>query len=632
MLPEVREAVTQVILKVARMFPIIRFDAAMTLAKKHYPRLWCPAPGDAGAIPSRAEHGMSKAEFDHVFPTEFWRDVVDRVAAEVPDTLLLAEAFWLMEGYFVRTLGMHRVYNSAFMNMLKMEDNAKYRQTIKNVLEFSPEVLKRFVNFMNNPDEKTAAEQFGRGDKYFGCAMLLVTMPGLPMLGHGQIEGFTEKYGMEYRRAYWDEQMDQDMVQRHERDIFPLMRQRHLFSCVDNCALFDFNADRGWVNENVFAYTNGQGRERVLILYNNAFESTSGSIKTSTPINSSDADNPYLVQRTLSEALALENGENTWYTMFDPVEKLYFLRHSQELFDQGFHTNLDGYQYRIFQNFHPVYDKDGRWEMLESLLAGGGSPDLDRALRRMKIEPALAEVRTWLDISILARLECTGSVDPCPEIDIDEDTSLPENLVARLQALCSIPQQMETAGLKKELSDYVLQTLQELPGSRIAQAVYMAEVLGTVPGPWSGANDLPLAKTSLSALDIPLVLEDLDSILREWTGHNFAADSAALLARLLASTSEVTAAMAQGKINWLADWLENDEVRQYLGVNEYEGKTWLNQEALVSLLHGLMVMVLTAPNALKSDSFILFMKASADILSAAEKSGYGVEGMLELVQ
>ena len=52
-------------------------------------------------------------------PEEFWREVVDRVAAEAPDTLLLAEAFWLMEGYFVRTLGMHRVYNSAFMNMLK---------------------------------------------------------------------------------------------------------------------------------------------------------------------------------------------------------------------------------------------------------------------------------------------------------------------------------------------------------------------------------------------------------------------------------------------------------------------------------------------------------------------------------
>ncbi len=155
-------------------------------------------------------------------PQEFWREVVDRVAKEVPDTLLLAEAFWMMEGYFVRTLGMHRVYNSAFMNMLKNEDNANYRSVMKNTLEFNPEILKRFVNFMNNPDEDTAVAQFGKGDKYFGVCTLMATLPGLPMFGHGQIEGFTEKYGMEYRRAYQDEQPDGDLLRRHEREIFPL--------------------------------------------------------------------------------------------------------------------------------------------------------------------------------------------------------------------------------------------------------------------------------------------------------------------------------------------------------------------------------------------------------------------------
>ncbi|HUG33461.1 MAG TPA: alpha-amylase family glycosyl hydrolase, partial [Anaerolineales bacterium] len=93
---EVREAVIQTILHVARNFPVIRFDAAMTLAKKHIQRLWFPEPGSGGAIPSRSEHGMTRAEFDAAIPNEFWRDVVDRVAAEVPDTLLLAEAFWLL--------------------------------------------------------------------------------------------------------------------------------------------------------------------------------------------------------------------------------------------------------------------------------------------------------------------------------------------------------------------------------------------------------------------------------------------------------------------------------------------------------------------------------------------------------
>ncbi|HLQ48057.1 MAG TPA: alpha-amylase family glycosyl hydrolase, partial [Candidatus Dormibacteraeota bacterium] len=120
----VREAVIGTVLEVARRFPVIRFDAAMVLAKKHVQRLWWPEPGQGGAIPSRSAFAMSKAAFDKLMPNEFWREVVDRVAAEAPDTLLLAEAFWLMEGYFVRTLGMHRVYNSAFMHMLRDEDNA----------------------------------------------------------------------------------------------------------------------------------------------------------------------------------------------------------------------------------------------------------------------------------------------------------------------------------------------------------------------------------------------------------------------------------------------------------------------------------------------------------------------------
>ena len=88
----------------------------------------------------------------------------------------------MMEGYFVRTLGMHRVYNSAFMHMLRDEDNAGYRGAIKSVMEYGPAILKRYVNFMNNPDEETAVEQFGKGDKYFGIATMMAPFWS-PMLG-----------------------------------------------------------------------------------------------------------------------------------------------------------------------------------------------------------------------------------------------------------------------------------------------------------------------------------------------------------------------------------------------------------------------------------------------------------------
>ena len=368
--PEVREAVIQTIMHVARNFPIIRFDAAMTLAKKHIQRLWFPEPGAGGAIPSRAQYGLTRAEFEAAIPNEFWREVVDRVAAEVPDTLLLAEAFWLMEGYFVRTLGMHRVYNSAFMHMLRDEDNAKYRNAIKNTLEFDPQILKRYVNFMNNPDEKTAVEQYGTGDKYFGVATLLATLPGLPMFGHGQVEGFHEKYGMEYRRAKWEEGENEGLVRGHEWRIFPLLHRRYVFADVDNFLFFDFCTAGGKVNEDVFAYSNRHGNERGVILYHNRYAEARGWVRTSTAYL--DRGSGELRQKSLAEGLDLPFEGLAIFR--DYVTGLEYIRSCEELWTKGMYVELRAYQSHVFLDWRFV--DDGRWLEILQRLDGAGVPSM----------------------------------------------------------------------------------------------------------------------------------------------------------------------------------------------------------------------------------------------------------------
>src|SRR5580658_1258535 len=327
--PGTREQVIQTILHVARLFPIIRFDAAMTLAKRHFQRLWFPIPGTGGAIPSRAEYSMSKADFDRAMPEEFWREVVDRVAREVPGTLLLAEAFWLMEGYFVRTLGMHRVYNSAFMNMMRDEENAKYRSVIKNTLEFDPDIMKRYVNFMSNPDERTAIDQFGKGDKCFGVAAVMSTLPGLPMFGHGQIEGFTEKYGMEYYRPRYEENPSPWLVERHERQIAPLLKRRWIFAESSNFLLYDFFQDSGIVDENVFAYSNRNGGERALVVYNNRYGTTHGTIDFSAAY--ADKGAGQLRQQRLREGLGLSGDGNAILAFRDSLTGLEYLRRAGQV-------------------------------------------------------------------------------------------------------------------------------------------------------------------------------------------------------------------------------------------------------------------------------------------------------------
>ncbi|MDR3726041.1 MAG: alpha-amylase family glycosyl hydrolase [Terracidiphilus sp.] len=400
--PAVREQVIQTILHVARLFPVIRFDAAMTLAKRHFHRLWFPGPGSSGAIPSRAEYGMSQAEFDRCMPHEFWREVVDRVATEVPGTLLLAEAFWLMEGYFVRTLGMHRVYNSAFMNMMRDEENAKYRSVIKNTLEFDPDIMKRYVNFMSNPDERTAIDQFGKGDKCFGVAAVMSTLPGLPMFGHGQIEGFTEKYGMEYYRPRYDESADPWLVERYEREIAPLLQRRALFAESSNFLLYDFFQDSGRVDENIFAYSNRNGGERALVVYNNRYGETHGTIDFSAAY--ADKGSGQLRQQRLREGLGLSGDSALVFAWRDSLTGLEFLRRANDLSERGLTLDMHAYECHVFLDWQELRSTaEEPWDRLCDQLNGSGVPNLKDALVNLELRPIHDALRQQLEPDVVRR-------------------------------------------------------------------------------------------------------------------------------------------------------------------------------------------------------------------------------------
>ncbi|HYK36090.1 alpha-amylase family glycosyl hydrolase [Alloacidobacterium sp.] len=393
---EVRERVIQTILHVARQFPIIRFDAAMVLAKRHVQRLWFPLPGTGGSIPSRAENAMSQEEFDAIMPHEFWREVVDRVATEVPGTLLLAEAFWLLEAYFVRTLGMHRVYNSAFMNMLRDEENAKYRSYLKKTIEFDPDVLKRYVNFMSNPDERTAIDQFGTGDKYFGVCTLLATLPGLPMFGHGQIEGFTERYGMEFKQARMDEHPNEWLVERHQREIAPLLKNRRLFAESHNFVLYDFWNDHGSVDENVFAYSNRLDDQRSLIVYNNTYGSTRGTIHISAAFM--DKVSGQLKQTSLARGLDIAHDDSVIFAYRDTAHGLEYLRRATDIHRHGLKFELRGFQHTVLVHWRELrVTADQPWDRLCDALHGDGVYSVDEALTRLRLQPLHEALHRTID-------------------------------------------------------------------------------------------------------------------------------------------------------------------------------------------------------------------------------------------
>ncbi|HSF82043.1 MAG TPA: alpha-amylase family glycosyl hydrolase [Anaerolineales bacterium] len=679
--PAVREAVIQTILSVARKFPVIRFDAAMTLAKKHYQRLWYPEPGTGGAIPSRAEHGMTKDRFDAEMPVEFWREVVDRVAQEVPDTLLLAEAFWLMEGYFVRTLGMHRVYNSAFMNMLRDEKNQEYRLVIKNTLEFDPEILKRYVNFMNNPDERTAIDQFGTGDKYFGICMLMATMPGLPMFGHGQIEGFTEKYGMEYRRAYWEELPNRDLVARHEREIFPLLQRRYLFAEAKDFLLYDFYSPEGIVNEDVYAYSNRAGNERSLVVYHNRYARARGWVRSSAAFldkqgetsTSREPGERVLIQKSLAEGLQL-NSQVGYYTILrDNISGLEFIRDNRQLHQEGLYFELEAYKYQVFMDIREVREDEAHpYGQLTDFLNGRGVPSIEAALAEIFLQPIHAPFRNLVNAGQLSwlienRIVEDGEDHTEPVLD-EVKTKLFALLesVARfsgnnlgVENIVNESSQELAALLRIMATKKIFSSAVVLDDDTISSYLYgdddtptglsggEIKIWGTLLG-WLFTHKIgkvsaqqPFSELSRSWIDQWRLSKILENTFQDLGLDQPERQIAITRIKILTSHADWLNTQLPGEVNTyqiLEGWLRDSEIQQLLEINRHQGILWFNKEAFESLLWWMTTIAVIQiipkfPGDEQAEKqLVKCFQIIQELITAEESSGYQVEKLLTAVR
>jgi glycosidase len=592
LMPEVRQAMSDLILAVARRFSLIRFDAAMTLARKHFRRLWFPPPGGSAGVSSRSAFALSDEDFTAAFPVEFWREVVDRINREAPDTLLIAEAFWLMESYFVRTLGMHRVYNSAFMNMLKREENAKYRQILKDTLAYNPGILKRYVNFMNNPDEATAVEQFGKGDKYFGVATMLATLPGLPMFGHGQVEGYREKYGMEYRRAYWEEEPDVGFIQHHEQQVFPLLRSRHLFADVEHFSLYDFMTALG-IDENVFAYSNGPIGQKLLVVYNNATQKTLGRIHLAADQASQEEEGVALSMPPFWQELGLNRSDDPFCRFRDLQGNEQLV--SREELSRGLQLQLDGYEHRVFSNFQTLRDEDGSWQKLYQHLNGRKVSNLERERLRMLYQPLWKAFAALFDQGRLHAL--TGGLMTA------QRTRPIEKIVTELSAECNAFASMIGSSIEDvddhSVSQIDLEVLFADLSGWLAELAAAEAAEKMLAGQWHGTrSQAGLGVTILSWMMLQNLSQALNfpensrffSVFRSF-GLDFAwQESAAtenqakvvFLATLLSKTASMQPHPAVDNHAFI-QICQDPENASFLGVNRHEDQIWFLQESMTAL-------------------------------------------------
>jgi len=500
---------------------------------------------------------------------------------------------------------------------------------------------------MNNPDELTAVEQFGKGDKYYGVAVMLVTMPGLPMFGHGQIEGFTEKYGMEYRRAYWDEHVDEDMVRRHEAQVFPLMRRRRLFSGADNFAFYDFAVPEGWVDENVFAYSNRFHDERAVILYNNAYNTTRGSIHTSTAINIGSREEPNLVRRNIADALALNTNDGVYYSFRDHAIGLEYLRTGRQIRDEGLFAELHAYQFHAFLDWREIHDTDGSWGELARRLNGAPVPSVHETYLEMKLEPVLIPFRAVLEPELLrgivnnkaeARAQFKKAITHFYEAvkTIIGAESKVEKIVAdvgrEVDAL-DFEKHLKQAGLSADLDREITSIIGSDTAAsygHILAARTAVRYVGRLHRPNEQADPQEI---TVQRLNDWLLTKTIEKSFRGYCNNDVFAHFDSLLAAIIIAHHDLL--KPAGKIS-LADrmtaMLDNPTVREYLQFNRHNGVFWMKKEQLERMVGGLLIgrlVDLHAEGKLTESSIKPVIKLAKDIFSVAERAGYQVEKTLE---
>jgi hypothetical protein len=322
------------------------------------------------------------------------------------------------------------------------------------------------------------------------------------MFGHGQIEGFTEKYGMEYQWPRYEENADHWLVERHEREIAPLLHRRWLFAESSNFLLYDFFEASGSVNENVFAYSNRKGEERALVVYNNRYGAAHGTIDYSAAY--ADKGAGQLRQQRLCDGLGVTGDSGFVLAFRDSLTGLEYLRRAVEVAERGLTLDLHAYQCHVFLDWRELRSTaEQPWDRLCDQLNGNGVTSLDDALVNLELRPVHEALRLQLDPVLVRQLAsvaeqpralAAGLPVPGKDRKIDQERSAffelawkrCENFLRAAETAYAsrLGQQRDRAGIAHPAK---LALLAPVFRERLRAAMRIPAIEAHFPGPWTVA-------------------------------------------------------------------------------------------------------------------------------------------------
>jgi hypothetical protein len=469
------------------------------------------------------------------------------------------------------------------------------------------------------------------------------------MFGHGQIEGFEEKYGMEYRRAYRDEEPDTGFVERHEREIFPLMKKRHLFSGAAEFFLYDFYHAEGGVNENVFAYTNRSGGEHALVLFNNRYENAAGWINAS-PVAVPQKDGTTR-QDKLAEALSLHYDERYFTLLRETRGNLWFVRNSKDLHEHGLFVMLGGYEAQVYLDIHEVLDDEqGNWARLHRELSGRGTPSPEEAMEDLAFAPLYAAFN-----AVFASFTAEEDAGETVRLFIEEARRyVPEALSEKSAKSAARKAAKETAALIHLVKNAQIFSLPENPTEETAARPTQS---GTPSEGNAPVVDTPVDERAFFAR-VYLVLTALRALFGKKAAGEKAANAArdlhlarkirelalskgidrdtadhavktaiAVLSRSAPEKPHTAASIVAECLEPAADNLKKEETRELLGVNVFDNVVWYNKERFDLTLRYAALYASVEKNA----DVKAVMRVVKTITAADAKAGYRLETLAALL-
>jgi hypothetical protein len=300
-----RDAVLGELLGVAALCDAIRVDMAMLVLPDVFVYTW----GNA----SMPADGSQPVDSD------FWAAAIPRMREQHPEVLLLAEAYWNLEGALLST-GFDYAYDKALYDLLVKGDARGVQDHIGKGLVREG----RAVHFLENHDEARASRVFSP-DIHRAAAVLCYLTPGMSLIQEGQIKGRRIRQPLCLARRP-DESTDPQIMDFYLRLLECLRRleaRDGQYQTLECRPAWDGNPT--WQHFVAFGL---QGKDRGLLLVAVNYGGTQGQCYVNPPIPS-------------------PKGKRVWFR--DLMSSARYERDGTELATRGLYLDMPQWGYHVFE-------------------------------------------------------------------------------------------------------------------------------------------------------------------------------------------------------------------------------------------------------------------------------------------